>query len=275
MHYIDPHGPYRPPHPWRGAFDHGSSRVPLEPERMHRYMVEPGVTDALDYIDAYDGEIAFTDGQVGRLLKGYGPRLADALVIFTADHGETMIEHARWFTHGYQVHEAIVRVPLLLRAPGVPAGRVSAPVHGTDVAPTILRFTGVEPPDVMSPMDLLATADLDPRRRMLVEATFKKRQWRGVIEGREKWTVQVRGPERRIEEKRRYDLRRDPGERHPGAWRNGEPGSAALLARVTSDPDPAGVPPEFEKGKAINAPKVAPRVDAETLEKLRTLGYAE
>ncbi len=70
IHYIDPHGPYRPPTKAGPRFSHEGER-PLESERVHRFQLEPGVTDALDYVDRYDEEVAYVDAQVGRLLEGY------------------------------------------------------------------------------------------------------------------------------------------------------------------------------------------------------------
>ncbi len=57
IHYIDPHGPYRVPTEEGPRFSHEGGR-PLESERVHRFQLEPGVTDALDYVDRYDEEVA-------------------------------------------------------------------------------------------------------------------------------------------------------------------------------------------------------------------------
>ncbi|GAG03132.1 unnamed protein product, partial [marine sediment metagenome] len=124
VHYIDPHGPYRAPSGAAGSFQH-EGRLPVENKRILNYQREKGVEDALDYVDRYDEEIAYVDAQIGRLLDGYAQRhdSAAALVIFSADHGESMIEHERWFTHGYQVYEEIIRIPLMIRGPGLEGGR--------------------------------------------------------------------------------------------------------------------------------------------------------
>lgn len=274
VHYIDPHGPYRPPPGWTGRFE--DPRVErVQPERIQPYTREPGVENAWHYVDRYDEEIASTDAQVGRLLEGYGPALDDALVIFTADHGETMIEHERWFTHGYQVYDAILRVPLLVRGPGVKGGRATTPALGTDVAPTFLRAAGVPAPETMQGVDLRTGAGLDDQRILLGEATGASGQWRAAIQGETKWTLRVHGPDREVEKRRRYDLAADPGEKTPALWHEEDVAAFTLLELVKNDPDPSGVPSEFEKGMQLRAPKVAPRVDAETLRKLEALGYAE
>ena len=148
VHYIDPHGPYDPPPQWKRSFRHEGT-APVEVDRILPFQRVPGIDDALEYVDLYDEEIAYMDAHVERLLEGYASlaEIDDALLILSADHGETMIEHESWFTHSYQVYEPIIRVPLLIRGPGVNRGRFNTLVSGVDLAPTLLRFAGVAPPD--------------------------------------------------------------------------------------------------------------------------------
>ena len=143
LHYIDPHGPYRPPADWSTSFEYESRPVAIE--RIPGYTREGGVADGNHYLERYDAEIAYVDHHVGRLLDGYAQLApaADALMILTSDHGESMMEHELWFTHDYQVYEEIVRVPMLVRGPGVESGHFDTPVTGAEVASTILSFVGV------------------------------------------------------------------------------------------------------------------------------------
>ncbi len=112
VHYIDPHGPYLPPPDKPTEFDHDAP-VPINPNRVPAYQRIGGGSDGAEYIDLYDEEIAYLDREVGRLLKTYDRLglLENTTVIFTADHGESMMEHHGWFRHGYQVFEEIVRIP--------------------------------------------------------------------------------------------------------------------------------------------------------------------
>ena len=93
----------------------------------------------------YDGEIAFVDAQLGRLLRrveevGKG---APTLVLVTADHGESLGEHGE-DTHGIFLYDSTIRVPFILAGPGVPAGSVARTVaRGIDVAPTLLDYAGL------------------------------------------------------------------------------------------------------------------------------------
>jgi len=275
IHYIDPHGPYRPPEQWPESFDHAKPKMPFKPQRMLGYMAVYGFEDAWQYVDRYDDEIAYVDSEIGRLLDGYGDRLDEALVILTADHGETMIEQETWFTHGYQVYEPIVRVPLMLRGPGVAKRRVSEPAQGTDVAPTVLRFAGVTAPDPLPAIDLRSGEGLDPGRPIVVEATTRSRQWRALIRGQEKWSVDVRGDYRKLARRLHQSVDEEGAGAGRTPWDDSNPGARALLDLVESDPDPAGVPSSYGRGEAIKSPKVDPRIGSETLEKLRGLGYAE
>ena len=157
VHLFDPHGPYAPPPPYdtlyysEGADPRDPANTSMEQvENVAVYLEESleGITD-LDYVLAqYDGEISYMDAQVGRLLKALDARgeADDTLVVFAADHGESLGEHDYWFNHGDDVFDPSMHVPLILRLPGaLPAGaRVEELVELTDIAPTITELVGVE-----------------------------------------------------------------------------------------------------------------------------------
>src|SRR4030095_9960077 len=95
----------------------------------------------------YRREVAAWDTALGALLD----RLTNAglldrtVVVVTADHGEEFQEHGR-LTHGSHLYEETVRVPLVLRGPGVAPGRREELAQGIDVFPTLARLLGVPPP---------------------------------------------------------------------------------------------------------------------------------
>lgn len=137
IHTYQVHAPYDPPEGFADLFDEPLPRDPVpEPNRAAR--------------DAYDGEIRYTDGLVGEFLAALAARgLADeTLVVVTSDHGEQFGEHF-WTGHGFSTHDEAIRVPLLLRAPGlVPAGRiVEAQVGLVDLVPTLLDLLGLASDD--------------------------------------------------------------------------------------------------------------------------------
>ncbi len=115
VHYYDPHSTYDPPPPWR--------------QRMK---------------DPYDGEIAYVDEQVGRILAALEARgiLQRTLVVVVADHGESLGEHQER-THGVFIYDATMRVPLIVAGPGCDRTVVPTPVEMADLAPTILELCGV------------------------------------------------------------------------------------------------------------------------------------
>ena len=160
-HYIDPHGPYTPPEEFvdRFAQEHGEatqlrrgSRKSV-PGEIPAYQLLGEELRAEVYMDRYDAEIAYADKWIGALLDGLRDRglLEDALVIFTADHGETLGEDNSWFTHGYSLHQSNVHVPLIIQFPRgsqAPAGStVATTVQHLDVSATILDAFGALPED--------------------------------------------------------------------------------------------------------------------------------
>ena len=118
IHYYDPHAPYEPP-----AADLAA-----------RYRASP-----------YDGEIAFVDRQIGRLVRTLDSRAdtARTITLVTADHGESLGEHGEE-THGIFVYDATIRVPWVMAGPGVAQGRVAGTVaRSIDVLPTLLDYAGL------------------------------------------------------------------------------------------------------------------------------------
>jgi arylsulfatase A-like enzyme/Tfp pilus assembly protein PilF len=120
VHYYDVHAKYSAPPP----FDTRFARHP------------------------YDGEVAYVDQELGRLLAGLdAERLANTIVAVTADHGEGLGEHGEE-SHTYFIYDSVLHVPMLLAGPGVPAGRRVAPVApNAGLAPTLLGLAGAKPLD--------------------------------------------------------------------------------------------------------------------------------
>ncbi len=118
VHFLDPHKQY--------LFHPGFSRWGSRPR------------------DLYDGEVAYTDHHVGRVLSALraSPAWDRTVVVLTGDHGEAFGEHGARF-HGREVWDEIVRVPLLVRVPGAAPRRVPGRVSHVDVAPTILDLAGL------------------------------------------------------------------------------------------------------------------------------------
>ncbi|TDJ70440.1 MAG: tetratricopeptide repeat protein [Planctomycetota bacterium] len=99
-----------------------------------------------DESGTYDGELAFVDRQVGRLvefLRAHGLD-EDTLVIAVADHGEGLGDHHE-IEHAYLLNEEVLRVPWIMAGPGIEPGlRVPALVTLADFQPTALELLGLE-----------------------------------------------------------------------------------------------------------------------------------
>ncbi len=98
-----------------------------------------------EYRSEYASNVARADAAVGAFLTALDAagHHDDTLVVLTSDHGESFGDHG-WMGHGVNLHEDVLRVPLVIRGPGVPAGRNITTAVGTiDVAPTLLAASGI------------------------------------------------------------------------------------------------------------------------------------
>ncbi len=141
--------------------------------------------------DLYDNEVHYTDQHVGKLLDWAAeqPWWDKTAVIISADHGEAFGEHGM-MQHAHELYEELVRVPLLIRVPGVEAQRISTPHTHLDLGPTIMELMGQEAlsgfmgeslvpmlegkPGKVKPVVLELTADnVQPARRAVVSGDWK------------------------------------------------------------------------------------------------------
>lgn len=95
--------------------------------------------------NGYDNELRWVDLNLAAMLKAIEQRYGDqAIVIVTSDHGEEFGERGA-YGHGFSLSEAMTRVPLVIRAPGIETGRVERPVNVAGVPSAVLELIG-EPP---------------------------------------------------------------------------------------------------------------------------------
>jgi arylsulfatase A-like enzyme/Tfp pilus assembly protein PilF len=234
LHLYDAHEPYRPPSPFREQF---AGRL-------------------------YDGEIAFTDALVGRLLDAVGFGSATSpLVIVAGDHGESLGEHGE-STHGLFVYDASLRVPLIVAWPGVLAPRtIAGAVRLIDVAPTVADLTAIGAMDGAEGQSLRAWFDArartDEPAPAYAETYFPQffMQWaplRSLEAGRWKY---IDAPEPEL-----YDLQADPRETRNLAA--SEPARLTSLKRALDGVSAAG------GGLQASTP-----LTGEARERLASLGY--
>lgn len=155
LHMMFPHAPYKNQGKFTEQFDNGyTGKVDGSLETLSAITNkrrEISETDLQHIVDLYDGEIACTDAQVKKVLdklEALG-RLDETLVVVTADHGEDLYDHNRYFYHLASVYDSSLRIPLVMRLPGpVAAGKsVGRLTASLDIAPTILDLAGIRKPD--------------------------------------------------------------------------------------------------------------------------------
>jgi arylsulfatase A-like enzyme/Tfp pilus assembly protein PilF len=241
VHYYDPHADYTPPEPFASDF-----------------RARP-----------YEGEIAYVDRELGRLLAALeqAGRLSRTVVAVTADHGESLGEHGE-ATHGYGLYDATLRVPLLVRGPGVPAGRVvRGVVSGVDVAPTLLALAGAPALEDADGRDLarLWREGAPPSAGVAYAeslATEIDQGWSPVFAARSQTLHYVRAPRPEL-----YDVAADPGQtRDLLASKAGPaPGAAEKAASLDA---------EIAASLSRQSAQAPAALDAGTRRNLEALGYA-
>ncbi|MBM4013759.1 MAG: sulfatase [Planctomycetes bacterium] len=127
----------------------------------------------LDHYEAlYDATVTEVDAAVERLLATLRQAgvLDESIVIVTADHGEGFLEHDFLF-HTTGLHDEVVRVPLLIHAPGLAGRTIDAPVSLIDLAPTLCELAGLAPPPEMQGTSLLPLlrGEEPPDRPLLIQ----------------------------------------------------------------------------------------------------------
>jgi arylsulfatase A-like enzyme/Flp pilus assembly protein TadD len=236
VHYFDPHADYAPPPPFSEAFaDH-----------------------------PYDGEIAYVDASLGRLLIALeaDARPGDTLVVVTSDHGESLGEH-REGTHGYTLYDATQAVPLLFRGPRVPRGGVvDSVVSLVDVAPTILTLLGLEPATEVDGRSLAPLWDALPADRPAYTeslATQLDHGWSPLHALRSQRFLYVRAPRPEL-----YEIASDPAQRENLLEKQPERAHREI----------ARLGPLLDGLLAEARPLEPLPVSEATRERLRALGYA-
>lgn len=242
--FADPHHPFDAPAPWcwlhhpqdvdlpshrtrdlerrpwwhRAALENTPGGTPESRKVREEYSRIAPQTDAQlrELIANYYGMISLVDHNLGRMLAAlHDEGLAqDTLVVFTADHGDWLGDHGL-VLKGPMFYEGLLRVGLLMRGPGVPAGRVVAsPVSTIDLAATFGDWSGVPQPHARHSRSLRPLIDGTGQRdhaytewRLGTARCGVALDLRGVRTARAKLTLELGCGEGEL-----YDLANDPHE---------------------------------------------------------------
>jgi arylsulfatase A-like enzyme len=271
LHFYDVHSDYRSrseyerrfARPYGGRVD-GTTDQLME-QRAGRLELGPG--DAEQLRDLYDAGIRQMDDGIARVLEALRVtgQLEGTVVVVTSDHGEEFLEHGG-VLHGRTQYEEVIRVPLILTGPGLPAGvRIPEPVSLVDVKPTLLGLLGEPAPPGLDGIDV-APAWKDPARRAPERFVFAEADHhndavegskRAVRRGRFKLHYDMISGEARL-----FDLEKDPQELSP------MPPEAA--------PEGAALMQELRESMLVKRERrKRPPLSPEEVERLRSLGYLQ
>ena len=235
VHYYDPHDPYTPPDPFK-----------------------------TEYADRpYDGEIAYVDVSVGKLLnklKALGQK-DRTIVVITGDHGEGLGQHQE-ITHAMFVYNATQRIPFLLHVPGLSrSSHVKGVVRHIDLVPTILDLMGFQPPKELQGRSLLPliNGQKDPARVAYSESIYAELHygWSPVKSITTEQYKYIDAPKAEL-----YDRIQDPDET------NNLIQEKSNYAKILKDQLNELIAKYSNKN--LEGPQ---KMDPETEEKLRALGY--
>ena len=252
MHLYDPHFPYHPPEPY-----------------SREYATQP-----------YDGEIAFADEQVGRLLRFLKEKgiYQNTVIVLCGDHGESLGEHGEK-THGFFIYNATMHVPLIIRLPEQLPGQLpektaartlADPVSLVDLMPTVLSAVGLQIPSQVQGRSLLPEIRPDPSapdvqanlERTLYGETFLPRihfNW-SELRGSENTKYHfIDAPRPEL-----YDLAKDPDEIH-NLFAEKKAVAEEMHSKLVS------MIRDYSAGKEL-AEKTG--LDPALMERLKSLGYA-
>ena len=202
VQFMEPHLPYAEPDEYRDLWE-GERIERLEGRLTRGDLVRLGSNPPGSYrshiVGRYDQNLRYLDDQLAELLDEVDE---DATVVVFSDHGEEFWEH-EGVEHGHALWDEVLHVPLLIKAPGQAARRISDPVSLVDVAPTILQLLGLPNDD----WDGRTVLDGIDRPEAYGRTLYGDEAW-GARVGSRKWVSS--GTSQHI-----FDLASDPTESRP------------------------------------------------------------
>ena len=222
---------------------------------VHLYDAHAPYAPPAPYPPTYDGEVAYVDAQVSRLLAAVDR--SRTIVVVAGDHGESLGEHGE-LTHGLLLYEPALHVPMIISAPSLPPRVIHTAVSTTDLAPTVAALAGLPFPKPVDGRDL--SADLREGREPAPAPVYAETQypatfgWAELASLRMASAKLISAPSPEL-----YDLQRDPGE---------TTNQLASERRAYRD-----LSSRLDQLRATAVASSKSTVDAETRAKLISLGY--
>lgn len=266
LHFYDPHWHYAPPPEALKIFESSYAGKLTGNLKDFQNLRPEQVTRAdLDHLRAlYDGEIRYTDDEIGRLIAHLKERdvLRNTMMLVTSDHGEEFLDHGSW-EHQKTLYEEVVRIPLVVAGPGVAPRRETRAVSLLDVAPTILDFLKAGIPPTMKGVSLLQPVPEQRETYGETDQTTDGARLSFLRGGAESWKAILRSDPRKqtIRSSEWYDLAKDPGEK------TNRPPAESLRAAIEARTRDAAL-----KSRSSAAGKPV-ELSPEQKENLRALGY--
>jgi arylsulfatase A-like enzyme/Flp pilus assembly protein TadD len=233
IHCFDPHNPYEPPEPFKTQYE------------KH----------------PYNGEVAYVDFVLEKLFSYLEENhyYDNTLVIFTGDHGESLGQHGE-MTHGFFAYNSSIWIPLIIAVPGVKKGKVEHYVSHIDIFPTVCDVLDIKKPSFLQGVSLLPA--IKGKKLSKIPIYFESlypyysRGWaplKGFIYDREKF-IDSPLPELYGLDEDFDELKNLAERKNLDRYRN------LLEVIIKNQSSPEGI-------------KAEKRIDRESLEKLRSLGY--
>ena len=230
LHLQGGHDPYTPPRGHRLAprepltdsverfYQQGSMERGNVLGKMQRGVIPLDAVSRRQVSSLYDGEVAFADDQVGRILRGIEELGLghQTIVMVTADHGEELWDHGG-MGHGRSLYEEQLHVPWIIAGPGIHPRAISTPVSLIDVTPTLMEFAGLDPDPSLNGRSLAGVirgeeSEAELRPVFSEGFTFVNQFgdplfFRSIRLGQRKLILDFREQRKRL-----FDLEADPGE---------------------------------------------------------------
>ena len=187
---VDPHDPYTPPDSVTQMFDI-EKHEPIDTyfhqllQRIQEKEISPTASQ-IEYMKSrYDQEIYANDRAFGAFLDKLKSlsMYEESVIMFTSDHGEEFFEHGG-FGHGRTLYNDQIRIPFIIKAPGVSTGEHKERFQLSDIYPSILDLIGLDVPYALDGRSLLREPELT--RTLYFEERANHNELTAVLDERKK-----------------------------------------------------------------------------------------